>query len=177
MKTGIAGIGGIGSNVARLLAQQQVKRLKIVDFDRVEVANLNRQFYRHCQAGMKKTDALEINLKAIYPQLQLEKISTKITPENGRKLFCDCSIIVEGFDRPSSKKNLIELFSGTEKKLVCACGIAGKNMDNISVRHIGNCHIVGDFCSDEREHSLFPPKIGMVAALMAGIVLQLSEST
>lgn len=172
MKTGIAGIGGIGSNVARYLIQQGLVRLKTVDFDRVETANLNRQFYRFSQAGKLKTDALEENLKEIRPELVIDKINTRITADNGRAVFHDCPIIVEGFDDPNSKKTLIELFSDTEKILVCASGIAGRNMENIAIRRIGNCHIVGDFRSDEREYPLFAPKIAMIAALMAGIVLR-----
>ncbi len=171
MKTGIAGIGGIGSNVARHLAQQGLDRLKTVDFDRVETANLNRQFYRFNQAGKLKTDALEENLKGIHPKLVVEKINTRITADNCKAIFHDCRIIVEGFDDPGSKKKLIELFSDTEKILVCASGIAGRNMNNITIRRIGNCHIVGDFLTDERNHPLFAPKIAMVAAIMAGIVL------
>ncbi|WP_457577861.1 sulfur carrier protein ThiS adenylyltransferase ThiF [Desulfomarina sp.] len=171
MKTGIAGIGGIGSNVARHLVQQGLGWLKTVDFDRVETTNLNRQFYRFSQAGELKTDALEENLKEIHPELVVNKINARITADNGKAIFHDCRIIVEGFDDPGSKKNLIELFSDTEKILVCASGIAGHNMKNIAVRRIGNCHIVGDFFSDEREHPLFAPKIAMIAAIMAGIVL------
>ena len=171
MIIGIAGIGGIGSNVARHLAQQGISRLKTVDFDRVETANLNRQFYRSSQAGTLKTDALEENLKEIQPTLVVDKINTRITAENAQAIFNDCRIIIEGFDDPVIKKKFIELFSDTGKILVCASGIAGRDIKNIAIRQIGNCHIVGDFVSDEHDHPLFAPKIGMIAAIMAGIAL------
>ncbi len=54
MTIGIVGVGGIGSNVAVNLVQSGVRRLKIIDFDRVEPSNLNRQFYFSDQIGRLK---------------------------------------------------------------------------------------------------------------------------
>ena len=51
---GIAGIGGIGSNVGKILIRSGVMNLKIVDFDHVEPSNLNRQFYFADQIGNPK---------------------------------------------------------------------------------------------------------------------------
>ena len=45
MKIGIAGTGGIGSNVAMHLVRSGITNLKFGDFDRIEKSNLNRQFY------------------------------------------------------------------------------------------------------------------------------------
>jgi sulfur carrier protein ThiS adenylyltransferase len=58
MNIGIAGVGGIGSNVAVNLVRSGIASLKIVDFDRVEPSNLNRQFYFHDQIGRLKVEAL-----------------------------------------------------------------------------------------------------------------------
>ncbi len=172
MKIGIAGIGGIGSNVARHLAQARVQALKIVDFDRVEAANLNRQFYSMAQVGKRKTDSLEVNLKGIFPELSLEKIDRKIGPGDAGLLFDDCDIVVEGFDDKHLKKMLLEELAETGKPVVSASGIAGPDMDAVKIRTMGNCHIVGDFVSDQRDFPLFPPKIAMVASMMAAIVLR-----
>ena len=175
MKIGIAGIGGIGSNVARLLAQGRVKELRIVDFDRVEISNLNRQFYFFSQVGEKKTDSLEKNLKEIFPGMCIEKIEKKIKSKDVRDLFSGCSIVVEGFDDEILKKMIVEQFCGTGKVVVSASGIAGKNMDAVTTKKMGNCHIVGDFISGQDKFSLFPPKIAMVASIMAGIVLRYAK--
>ncbi len=163
MKIGIAGIGGIGSNVARHLAQARVKELKIVDFDHVEVSNLNRQFYFFSQVGSKKTDSLKKNLKDIFPEICIEKLDKKIRPQDAEDLFSDCDIVVEGFDNKNLKKMLIEELCKTDKLVVSASGIAGNNMDEITTKKIGNCHIVGDFISDHFDFKLFPPKIAMIA--------------
>ncbi len=171
MKIGIAGIGGIGSNVARHLAQAKVSSVKIVDFDCVETANLNRQFYRADQVGCKKTISLEANLHAIFPKMVIERADKKITPENVVSIFQDCPLVVEGFDHPHLKKMLMEKLAGADKKIVSASGIAGRDLDTVKIKKFANCHVVGDFSSDQDKYALFPPKVALVAAVMAGIVL------
>ena len=58
MRIGIAGVGGIGSNVACMLVRSGLPFLKIIDFDVVDEGNLNRQFYFADQVGMQKVTAL-----------------------------------------------------------------------------------------------------------------------
>lgn len=171
MKIGIAGIGGIGSNVARHLAQARVESVKIVDQDLVEASNLNRQFYRMSQVGRKKTDSLVENLKEILPGMIIEKIDMTLGPGDAARVFSDCDIVVEGFDNKVLKKMLIEELSLTGKILVSASGIAGTDMNRVAVKKMGNCRIVGDFISDQADNEVFGPKIILTAALMAGIVL------
>ena len=173
-KIGIAGIGGIGSRVAELLVRSGEKRLKLIDFDRVEQSNLNRQFYFATQAGGLKTEMLKRNLRQIRPDAAIETVNQKIDKKNIRALFSDCTIIVEGFDRKEYKKMLVEAFARTDKQVVSASGIAGDGLDTIGQKQMGNCTIVGDFSTDEADNRLFPPKVLMVAAMMAGIVLKMT---
>jgi sulfur carrier protein ThiS adenylyltransferase len=173
MKIGIAGIGGIGSNVARHLAQAGVSHLKIVDFDRVEISNLNRQFYSIGQASKLKTLCLKQNLLGIFPDMMIETIDCRMEQGDAPRLFFDCDIVVEGFDNKVSKKMLIEELADSGKQVVSASGISGDQMEGVGVKKLGNCHIVGDFVSDMDVMPFFPPKIGLVVSLMAGIVLKL----
>lgn len=169
---GIAGAGGIGSNVARILAQAKASALKIIDFDVVEASNLNRQFYGISQVGKKKVTCLAQNLIEIYPEIKIEVIHEKITPETAADLFSDCAVVVEALDDKTAKKWLVESLCRQKKTIVCASGIAGQDMTNISCTRLGNCHIVGDRISDQEIFTLFPPKIAIISALMAGIVLK-----
>ncbi len=171
MKIGIAGVGGIGSNVARHLAQAKVKEIKIVDFDRVEASNLNRQFYEISQVGKIKTDCLKRNLLQIFPDMKIEVVDMKLQAGDSMPVFSDCAIVVEGFDDKFLKKMMVEELSSTGKTIVSASGIAGSEMKQVVVKKIGCCHVVGDLVSDQDKHLLFPPKIAMVASMMAGIVL------
>ena len=170
MKIGIAGVGGIGSNVAVTLVRSGVDWLRIVDFDRVEASNLNRQFYFFDQIGRLKVEALGENLQRIRPDLRLEAQAVRINAANCRALFADCDLIVEGFDRQADKKMLLEAF-GTERIVVSACGIAGSDLGGVRTRRLGACHIVGDFATDCADAPLFAHKVTTVANHMSAVIL------
>ena len=55
---GIAGLGGLGSNIAVQLTRLGIGHLTLADCDRVEISNLNRQSYRLCDIGRPKPEAL-----------------------------------------------------------------------------------------------------------------------
>lgn len=170
MKIGIAGVGGIGSNVALNLVRSGVMQLKLVDFDRVEASNLNRQFYFADQIGLFKVEALKINLERINPGVKIEARVQRIDRENCADLFSDCDLLVEGFDRQTDKKMFIEAFADT-KVVVSACGIAGSDPAGIRSRRIGNCCIVGDFTTDCNQAPLFSHKVTTVANYMSEFIL------
>jgi sulfur carrier protein ThiS adenylyltransferase len=106
--------------------------------------------------------------------MNIHKIDKKINPGDPEKIFSSCKIIVEGLDDKIMKKNLIEELSGKNKIIVSASGIAGENMNKIRTKKLGNCYVVGDLISDENDFPLFPPKIAMIASVMAGIVLKIA---
>lgn len=172
MKIGIAGVGGIGSNVAVNLVRSGITWLRIIDFDRVEPSNLNRQFYFHDQIGHIKVEALAENLHRIQPKLQIEAIHTRIDQFNCRSLLADCDLIVEGFDRPADKKMLLETL-GSDRMIVSACGIAGGDLGSLSSRQIGNCHIIGDFVTDCADAPLYAHKVSTVANYMSAFILRM----
>lgn len=172
-KIGIAGAGGIGSNVAVHLVRSGVKNLKIIDFDEIDNSNLNRQFYFHDQINQTKVHALEENLKRINTSLELQIINQKITEHNVKNIFDDCDIIVEGFDRAELKAMLVNQFANTEKRIISASGLAGLDIESITTKDIGkNITIVGDFNSDIEDKKLYSPKIFVVCSLMANIILK-----
>lgn len=171
MRIGIAGVGGIGSNVAVNLVRSGVRQLTIADFDRVEASNLNRQFYFRDQVGYAKVDMLKENLQRIDPDVDIKVIAERLTDQNLARSFVGCDLIVEGFDRSDEKKMLLELFAKDVRPVVSASGIAGSDIDTISVRRLGNCFIVGDFITDCRAARLYAHKVTGVAAQMTEIIL------
>ena len=64
-RIGIAGLGGLGSNIAAALARSGVGHLILADFDTVELSNINRQLYTLNHIGQKKAEALPMILTAI----------------------------------------------------------------------------------------------------------------
>jgi len=172
MKVGIAGVGGIGSNVAVNLVRAGWHDLKLVDMDRIETANLNRQFYFADQIGCYKVEALRENLLRIDPSARIETLVLRLDGHNIIRTFANCGVIVEGFDNERTKKLLIESFAERNTPVVSACGIAGYGLSEVRTKRIGNCEVIGDFSSDFREQGLYCPKIQIIAAMMADQVLQ-----
>ena len=91
---GIAGLGGLGSNIAMMLARTGIGRLVLADFDIVEPSNLNRQCYSVCHLGMRKTEACARQIQEINPLVQVQTVFDTITEDNAVSCFKDCDIAV-----------------------------------------------------------------------------------
>ena len=81
----IAGLGGLGSNIAMYLARAGVGHLHLVDFDKVDITNLNRQQYDIADLGTLKTDALTKNIKRFNPFIEITSQCVKV---NDRFYLC-----------------------------------------------------------------------------------------
>jgi sulfur carrier protein ThiS adenylyltransferase len=172
MKIGIAGTGGIGSNVAVCLVRSGVRRLKLVDFDRVDGTNLNRQFYFRDQIGRCKVDMLADNLLRIAPDARIERLMMRLDAGNAAAVFSDCDAVVEGLDDRADKKMLIEALAPTGRPVVSASGVAGRRLNSIETRLIGSCTVIGDFRTDADSARCHAPKVTAVAAMMAHVILE-----
>ena len=153
-KVCILGLGGLGSNVAILLARSGIGYLKLVDFDIVEASNLNRQQYRISHIGMKKTEAIRTIIKEINPFVEVKTLDIKVDRENILSVVGDVEIIVEAFDRAETKAMAIEeLLTNGNKMLVSASGMAGLGSANeIITRKVrDNFYLIGDNYSDYEE--------------------------
>ena len=82
-RVAIAGLGGLGSNVAYALARIGVGHLHLIDFDVVDITNLNRQQYFMEHLGMYKTDALKSLLLKINPYLDTDGLC-----KSDRRKYC-----------------------------------------------------------------------------------------
>lgn len=151
-RVGIAGLGGLGSNVAAALVRSGVGHLTIADFDIVELSNINRQLYSLEHIGMKKTDALTEILRGINPFCEISAHSVKIAEENCAELFVDCDIVCEAFDLPDQKAMLVNTLMERcpEKHIVSGSGMAGCGRANeIRTRRITDRFTVcGDGVTD-----------------------------
>ncbi|TBR19632.1 sulfur carrier protein ThiS adenylyltransferase ThiF [bacterium] len=173
-RVGLAGAGGLGSNCAANLVRTGFKKLTIVDFDIIDPSNLDRQFYFKDQVGMRKVDALKINLLRINPGLELKVINKKINSKNAKELFRDCDIVVECFDRAEYKSMLIGELIGAGKFIVSASGLGGiGSSDRIKVHRVkNNLTIVGDLKSDISMLPALSPRVNVAAAKQADVVLE-----
>jgi len=176
-KVCILGLGGLGSNVAVLLARSGIGYLKLIDFDVVEASNLNRQQYRISHIGMKKTEAIRTIIKEINPFVEIDTLDIKVDRENILSVVEDIEIVVEAFDRAETKAMAIEeLLTNKNKIVISASGMAGLGSANeVITRKIKeNFYLIGDNYSDYEEYSgIMSTRVMLCAAHQANIVLRL----
>ncbi|NCB29035.1 MAG: sulfur carrier protein ThiS adenylyltransferase ThiF [Clostridia bacterium] len=175
---GIAGLGGLGSNIAVHLARLGVGHLVLVDFDVVDVTNLNRQHYTMKDLGVPKTLALLEQLEAINPYLNYETYTERVIPSNAVRLFAGCDVLCEAFDRADQKAMLIEtlLPALPEVPIVSGSGMAGSGSANdiVTRRRMGRLYVCGDGTSDVADGlGLMAPRVAVCAAHQATAALRL----
>lgn len=95
----IAGVGGLGSPVAIYLTAAGIGTLRIVDHDKVELSNLNRQVLHWDEnTGGEKVYSAAAKLKKLNPNVKVEAVAETITETNASQLVTDCDLIVDAMD-------------------------------------------------------------------------------
>lgn len=175
VRIGVAGAGGLGSNCAWMLVRSGFKRFTVVDFDRVEDTNLNRQFFFPDQVGMFKVDALYDNLLRLNPELEMNSVREKICRGNAVSLFDGCDIVVEAVDGAADKKMLAEIFGRGNCFFVAVSGIGGwGNSDSLVTRCLHDkFYLIGDNATESSpECPPCAPKVNIAAAKQADLILE-----
>lgn len=177
-RVAVCGLGGLGSNIAIALARAGVGHLHLIDFDRVDLTNLNRQQYAVGQLGQYKTDALRETLSLISPYCDVTCDTIQVTEENLPDLLKAEDYICEAFDRAEAKAMLVSgvLEHFPEKYLVAASGLAGLGSANtIQTRRVSQrFYLCGDGTSDSSVGlGLVASRVLVCAAHEANMILRL----
>lgn len=178
----VCGLGGLGSNIAVSLVRAGVWNLHIIDFDTVDISNINRQQYFINQIGQYKTDALYDNLLKIMPYANIKRTCVRLTEDNILDILRDSDIICEAFDNAESKAELVNcvLEKMSEKYLVSASGMAGLgDADKIRTRQITKrFYMCGDGESDIADGmGLVSSRVMVCAGHQAHKVIQLIKES
>ena len=182
-KVAIVGLGGLGSNVALWLARLGVGQLLLYDFDKVELSNLNRQYYFLEDVGQYKAIALLRHLKAVNPYGNYCSEVVQLTEDNLAELLSEAHIVCEALDKPEAKALLVNgvLESFPDKYLVSASGLAGfASSASMQVRQVTpHFYLCGDGVSDMLQLPLCGARVGLCAAqealTIARIILQMED--
>lgn len=171
-RIGIAGAGGLGSNLAMLLARSGIENFRIIDRDHVEPSNLNRQHFWPRHVGSAKVKALGQSLLELNPFMKLDLRQCDINAGNAASLLDGVQIWAEALDSGQAKAFFVE------KALLCGCfvvaasGLCGIGGPQIGKRQIGNLTLVGDFESGLERARPYAPRVAQAAALMADCILE-----
>jgi len=124
----VIGIGGVGGSAVETLVRNGISNIIIVDFDIVDITNINRQVIAfHSTIGKYKTDVLESKIKDINNYCNVIKINKKIDSTNIDELFkYDIDYIIDACDDINTKKLLIKKSIKKNIKLISCMGTAKK---------------------------------------------------
>ncbi|WP_028377281.1 HesA/MoeB/ThiF family protein [Leeuwenhoekiella sp. MAR_2009_132] len=115
----VIGCGGLGCPVLQYLAAAGIGQLGIIDDDRVDVSNLQRQIlFTENHVGTLKVEAAKEVLAGLNSQLKIETYPTRLSAENALDLFDKYDVIVEGSDSFSTKYLANDAALLTNKPLV-----------------------------------------------------------
>ena len=100
----IVGVGGLGSPVALYLAAAGVGHLGLVDDQRVELSNLNRQIlFEECDVGRPKVEAAAGRFRLLDPALRLDELEENVQASNVAGLLAEYDLVVDGTDAFETK--------------------------------------------------------------------------
>jgi adenylyltransferase/sulfurtransferase len=100
----VVGAGGLGSPAALYLAAAGVGRIGLLDHDRIEVSNLQRQvLFATSQIGHGKAVTAQARLVALNPALQVDALAEKLVAGNMERLFRPYDVIIDGTDRLATR--------------------------------------------------------------------------
>lgn len=137
----IVGCGGLGSPVAYTLAQMGIGKLGLVDFDTVDISNLNRQILHSTdKIGMLKVESAEAFIRELNPDVDIHTYNQKFSVENAESLIKDYDIIVDGLDNLPTRYLLNDICYFLKKPLIEA-GVLGFNgLTTAIIPDIGPCY-------------------------------------
>lgn len=177
-RVAIAGLGGLGSNTAVMLARTGIGHLLLVDYDIVDVTNLNRQAYSIPHIGMRKTEALQRILSEINPYISVETRQIRVDASNAAALFREYPIVCEAFDKAEAKAMLVNtlLTECSHTIVVSGIGMAGYGDANeiVTRRQSGRLYVCGDGKTDIDDGiGLMAPRVAVCAGHQANTVIQI----
>ncbi|MDD3014803.1 MAG: ThiF family adenylyltransferase [Candidatus Gastranaerophilales bacterium] len=119
-KVAIAGIGGVGSIIAEMLARNGIGFLKLAEPDPYEDKNLNRQLFATLETiGINKAQAGAERIKIINPNCNIKVYDTGVTLSNVRDFVQDVDVLLVQTDTESSKILLHRVAKEYNIPLVC----------------------------------------------------------
>ena len=175
----IIGVGGLGCPLLSYLASSGINNIGIVDYDKIELGNLNRQIlFNTSDLGKYKVYQAKKRIKKIYNQIKLKTFKIKITKKNIDSILRKYNIICDGTDNFNTRL-LINDYCKKKKKILISAAISKFDghlfkfnfkkkipcfrcfMPQQPIQEV-NCDVQG----------IFPPVAGILGSLQANEVLK-----
>lgn len=124
----IFGIGGVGSYVAEALARAGIGNLILIDNDKIDITNLNRQIHAtHETIGKYKVEEMKKRIQLINPESKVQAIQEFVTEENIEQIInTKIDYIVDAIDTVKSKLEIIKTAKQKNIPIISSMGTANK---------------------------------------------------
>jgi adenylyltransferase/sulfurtransferase len=128
-KVAVVGCGALGNASANLLARAGVGLIRLVDIDKVEASNLQRQtLFRESDIGKGKAEALANHLKSINSECKTEAVKSICNSKTAESLLNDVDIIVDATDNARTRDILNSFAANANKPFAFAAAIRHEGM-------------------------------------------------
>ena len=125
----IVGLGGVGGYVALMLVRAGIEKFTLIDFDKVDETNINRQVVANTKTvGKFKTDVISSMIKDINPSCTLNIRTERLCKDNIETLIPNCDYVVDCIDSVSDKVELCHFAYQNNIRIISAMG-AGNRID------------------------------------------------
>lgn len=127
-KISVFGLGGVGSFAAEALVRSGIGNLDVIDYDLVDISNLNRQIIAlESTIGLYKTDVFYQRTKDINPDIHIKALNEKVTKDNISMILADRpDFVLDCIDDISAKLEIIKACEKLDIPLISSMGFANK---------------------------------------------------
>jgi len=124
----VFGIGGVGSYAAEALTRSGIGRIDIVDYDNIDITNINRQIIAlHSTVGKAKTDVMKERMKDINPEIEVNTFKIFYNEETADEIdLKNYDYIVDAVDTVTSKLLLIKKAKERNIPIISSMGTGNK---------------------------------------------------
>jgi molybdopterin/thiamine biosynthesis adenylyltransferase len=184
----IVGTGGLGSPVAYALSSLGVGTIGVVDYDKVELSNLNRQvLHSTTRIGMPKVESAEIFIKNLNPNVKVVTHNTSINIGNAIDIIKDYDVIIDALDNFPARYLLNDSCYFENKPLVDAAAVRFHGLIMTILPNRGPCYRcafpvlpnqkIGMTCSEAGVLGPVPGVMGFIqAAEVVKLLLNIGET-
>lgn len=124
----VFGVGGVGSFAAEAIARAGVGNMTIVDFDDVDITNINRQIPAlHSTVGKYKVEVMKERILDINPNINIKAVKELYNKETSESILTeDYDYVVDAIDMVTSKIHLIETCKSKGLEIISSMGMGNK---------------------------------------------------
>lgn len=175
----IIGMGGLGCPLLTYLASSGACNIGIVDHDRVELSNLNRQIiFNSSDIGKFKVIQAKIKIKKIYKDIKIKTFKEKVSKKNIKKILKNYDIICDGTDNFKTRY-LINDECKKNKKILISAAISqfDGQLFKFNFKKKGSCFrcfmpLIPDLENNCGSEGIFSPLAGIMGSLQANEVIK-----